>query len=107
MAAVPSATQRRILGDDLADALINSFDPVNDPGSDVESDLESTDDSFENEIVFTRSDAQQQWDENMRTLEEAVFHVLCPVLGRLFGRRFAQNMWVRFVDYRWRVSHPE
>lgn len=97
---IPNETQRRILGDNLAGEFIRNYDPV-----DNDYDDSDTDDSFENDVYV--SDAQQHWDENMRQLEQAVFHVLCPVLGRLFGRRFAQKMWMRFVTYRWRLAYPE
>lgn len=46
------------------------------------------------------SDAQQHWDESLRQLEHAVFFVLCPLIGRVIGRRAAHKLWMRFVNYR-------
>lgn len=50
------------------------------------------------------SDAQKHWDENIRQLENAVFFILCPVIGRVLGRRFAQNLWFAYCDYRWKTK---
>lgn len=46
------------------------------------------------------SDAQQHWDESLRQLEHAIFYVLCPVVGRVIGRRTAHKLWMSFVNYR-------
>lgn len=61
-----------------------------------------TDSDFENE-VYT-NDAQHQWDENMKQIETAVFFVLCPVIGKLVGRKTAQSLWARFVTWRWQSA---
>lgn len=95
----PNEIQRSIFGPEVTRELLNSLDqPLLD--REVTSDYSSEiDSSFENDIHF--SDAQQQWEENIRQLETAVFYVLCPVLGRIVGRKAAHSIWIRFVTWRW------
>lgn len=97
----PNGTQRRIFGSEVTreflDCLEKKHPAIN---GEAESDYSSeVDSSFENDVHF--SDAQQQWEENIKQLETAVFFVLCPVLGRLVGRKAAHSVWIRIVSWRW------
>ncbi|KAJ8057581.1 hypothetical protein LXG23DRAFT_54280 [Yarrowia lipolytica] len=46
------------------------------------------------------SDAQEQWEESLRQLEQLVSFVLIPLIGKFFGRRAAYFVWGMVVDYR-------
>lgn len=79
-----------------------SIDPIaNEALSDLASIKSEDLDLADEEYI---SDAQRHWDENIQQLENAVFLILCPVIGRVLGRRFAQNLWFAFCDYRWKAK---
>lgn len=52
--------------------------------SEEDSDYDDDDDSY-NGI----SDAQAQWEESVRQLEQLLTFILVPVVGKFLGRRFA------------------
>ncbi|GMM51686.1 Mim2 protein [Starmerella bacillaris] len=62
---------------------------------------ESCDSADSSDEELEISDAQQHWDESIAQLETAVFFVLCPLIGKMIGRKFAKSIWHRFVDWRW------
>lgn len=38
---------------------------------------------------YQMSDAQAQWEESLRQIEQLLTFILIPVVGKFFGRRFA------------------
>lgn len=102
MAATPGESQYPLFHNDLAGEVASSL--YNPPTEDMYDDEGSeTDSEFENDIYI--NDAQRQWDENMKQIEVAIFFVLCPVVGKIIGRKTAQSLWTRFVTWRWNISH--
>lgn len=53
------------------------------------SDDDETDTDTDMEYYRRASDAQAQWEESMRQIEQLLTYVLVPVIGKFFGRRFA------------------
>lgn len=52
-------------------------------------------------ISDSESDAQEHWEENVRELESLVVLVLCPLVGRIIGRRVAHSLWLRYMYFRY------
>lgn len=103
MAETSGESEYPLLTSDLAGEIASSIqNPL--PADSYDDDYGSeTDSEFENDIYI--NDAQRQWDENMKQIETAVFYVLCPVVGKMIGRKTAQSLWARFVTWRWNASH--
>ncbi|SCV04431.1 LAMI_0H16072g1_1 [Lachancea mirantina] len=47
--------------------------------------------------------AQQQWEESIEQLGQALNWVLLPLLGKFLGRRTALKLWRHAMDYLWRA----
>lgn len=70
-------------GDDSGSGSGNAASSPYDSASDI-SDTDS-----DTEYYLRVSDAQAQWDESLRQLEQLLTFVLVPVVGKFLGRRFA------------------
>lgn len=65
---------------------------INDLEKEELNDLESIeyyDDDEDSGYQYDLSDAQEQWEESLRQIEEVMLFIIVPVVGKFFGRRFA------------------
>lgn len=59
-------------------------------GGNSQSEYDEDDDYTDEDYYgYQISDAQAEWEESLRQLEQLLTFVLIPVVGKFFGRRFA------------------
>lgn len=88
---------------DIAAATINP--PAVEEVDDVLENSDAASDHYESDLDF-EDEAQAQWERSIEEIERTIFLVLCPVIGRVLGRRIAQNLWITYVTSRYKSSHP-
>ncbi|KAH3901936.1 Mim2p SCDLUD_001721 [Saccharomycodes ludwigii] len=52
----------------------------------------------DNKSILLRQ-AQEEWEQSLQQLSEALNWVIFPLLGKFLGRRCAHNIWRSFMEY--------